>query len=377
MKLRRASIPILSLLTLAAPLAVALDFSFEGPRFNFLLAGGLPVPAGGDLKLLFPLGVSPLSVSLFLGAGYQDRYLLRDAATGDPIAAQNEDNEGSVYAPGRNAFHSPNAQWDLGLVAALPPGDGRLLAFAYWRGRLDANLNDLPTLVFRDVQGLFGNSLFVGAAWDDVRTDGRRVKAGRFAEASAEWAPPGLASAEVDYLRLDLQCRAFVPLFTRGDGDLNLVSSYLALLAQADWTTGSAMPLHVFQYFGGRAARKGLGGSVRGYPSQAWDAAFKAVANMEVRVLGPAFFGLPWAMPLAYGFLDAGLYSGLPGAGADRASAAGFVASTGGGIALNLLDFAQAGFMAGILLPGDDPLYPVYLPGGEKSFFSIEFLLHF
>lgn len=373
---------LLAAVTAAGLSAEGLSFGFEGPRFNFSL--GFPLPAGADVEFRQPIAVTPfgpLSAVLRIGAGYEDKRLLRDALTGDPIAAESDANKDTVYANHANSYNAPNGQWALGLLACLVPGEKTNLAEAFlaWRGRYDLYLNDLSTSVFPDAQGLFGNAVFAGLAWNGVTTDDRRVMSGISAEASAEWSPAGISSVAVDYLRLDAQAQGYLPLFSHGNEGLNLFSAYLAGFGSVDWATGDSIPIHVMQSFGGRDVRSGLGGgSVRGYPSKAWDASLKAVANLELRLLGPALFGLPWFMPMAYGFFDAGGYAGMAGATtASYAEASGLIMSAGGGFALNVLDFAYIGFKAGVLVPGEDTLFAVYVPELEKGFFSIEFMLHF
>ncbi len=368
MNRRYACLAPLAILAAVSVSAQGLGFSFIGPRLNFTF--GFPIPAGADVELSLPVAPTPrgpLEAVLRLGAGYEDQYLLRDDATGAPLSP--------VAAP---VFQAANAQWDLGVRVPLLGGqDPRLFeAFAAWRGRYDRRFNDFGTAVFEDARGLFGNALLAGLAWNGSGADSRRVRSGLDAEWSLDWSPAGFSSVEADYLRLNAQARYFIPLFSAGSGELNRFSAYVASFASVDWATGTDIPIHVLQSFGGRELRSGLGGSLRGYPSKSFDAAFKAVANLELRLLGPAMFSLPWFMPIVYGFYDAGFYDGLPES-AGREGSSGFIASAGGGFALDIVDFAFAGFKAGVLLPGADALFPVYAPDGETFFFSIEFLLHF
>ena len=89
--------------------------------------------------------------------------------------------------------------------------------------------------------------------------------------------------------------------------------------------------------------------------------------------IGPA---LGPAAPVVLGFLDAGWYSGLhksPTFG----DASGTLASAGGGLALGIGPGFHGGVYGGILVPGDDPLFPVYVPDGGRGFFSAMFTLHF
>ena len=112
---------------------------------------------------------------------------------------------------------------------------------------------------------------------------------------------------------------------------------YAGDFVSVDWVTGDAVPLNVRQSFGGRSPRTGLGGAVRGVDSGSLDGYFKAVNNLEVRLLGPALF-LPTIVPGLVVYLDAGLFSS---AGCPRPEAWGFVASTGAGVFVDLFGFAQ------------------------------------
>ena len=67
------------------------------------------------------------------------------------------------------------------------------------------------------------------------------------------------------------------------------------------------------------------------------DGYFKAVNNLEVRVVGPALF-IPAIVPGLVAYVDTGIFGSgrFPGP-----EAWGFVASTGTGIYLDLFNFAQ------------------------------------
>jgi len=107
-----------------------------------------------------------------------------------------------------------------------------------------------------------------------------------------------------------------------------------------------------------------------------YDAALKTVANGEIRVVGPALFKQEWLVPVVYAFCDAGYYSGLPGA-STKSDASGVIMSSGGGFAIDLVDFAYLGVVAGYLFPGQDALFSTYVPSTERSFWAIKFALHF
>ncbi|PKL05900.1 MAG: hypothetical protein CVV53_07110, partial [Spirochaetae bacterium HGW-Spirochaetae-9] len=146
----------------------------------------------------------------------------------------------------------------------------------------------------------------------------------------------------------------------------------------ADAAAGKAIPLYVLTSFGGRELRDGLGSSIRGYRGWGYEAARKAEASFELRLVGPGLFGVASLRPMAYVFGDAGWFGGLydcPDAatGGDKD---GWIFSAGAGAAIDILDFAYMGLRAGWKFPIDDPLYATYF-GSEKFFWGITFLLHF
>lgn len=368
--------------------AEGLDFSFNGVRLNSALLP-IPLPTGAEVEFRYgigELGGKPLALSLALAGGYEDKRILRNDLTGDPVAARPKDE--SLEDSGGYRYQSPNFQWDLGLVQGLAAKEkGNLAeAFLLYRGRFDYYDTELQAEAFSDMKGLFGTSVMAGAAYLGVERDSRRVKSGAAAELSAEWGPSALNSSyggATDFYRLNLKAQGFLPLFSRGQADdesKNLVSSYLAGYASVDYAggdnDGAGIPVYVLQTFGGRELRNTLGGSVRGYAYKGYDAGLKAVASAEVRLLGPAMLDQAWFLPILYGFFDAGAYAGLPGATAVWRDKKGAIMSAGGGLVLDVFDFAYVGAYAGVKLPGDDPLYDIYKE--TKDFFwSIQFLLHF
>lgn len=349
------------------------NFTFIAPRFNFRILGGPPVPTGADVEIRFPLsesGGAPLALSLRLGAGYEDGKLVRDPAAGDPIQAPETFDD-----PAR--FDAPNAQWDIGVVLGWIRGSvgNRLEAFLLYRGRWDVYRGGFSTAVFPDARGLFGTALLAGLGYDSVRDLGRGLDTGAAAEASVEWGPAFLASGfgPVEYIRFNASVRGYLPLVPERSALFPILAPQLSARVSADAAFGPDQPLFVLQGFGGRYEGRALAGEVRGYPTRAYDASLKAYGNLELRVFGPA---LGPAAPVVLGFLDAGWYSGLhksPTFG----DASGTLASAGGGLALGIGPGFHGGVYGGILFPGDDPLFPVYVPDGGRGFFSAMFTLHF
>ncbi len=247
--------------------------------------------------------------------------------------------------------------------------------FLLYRGRWDVYRGGFSTAVFPDARGLFGTALLAGLGYDSVRDLGRGLDTGAAAEASVEWGPAFLASGlgPVEYIRFNASVRGYLPLVPERSALFPILAPQLSARVSADAAFGPDQPLFVLQGFGGRYEGRALAGEVRGYPTRAYDASLKAYGNLELRVFGPA---LGPAAPVVLGFLDAGWYSGLhksPTFG----DASGTLASAGGGLALGIGPGFHGGVYGGILFPGDDPLFPVYVPDGGRGFFSAMFTLHF
>jgi hypothetical protein len=372
-------------LALAGGSAIAegLEFDFKGIALNWAVPGvsGLPVPTGADLQFGLPvadIAGQPLTLVARIKGGWEDGRILRNALTGDPC------NEPGKF-DGVYRYYMPNFQWALGATQGLIQKDkGNLVeAFAFYRGRYDVYQSSLGTGVFEDMGGINGTSFLAGAAYDSTASDSRRVKTGAFAEASFEYGPgalnTGAGGKALDFWRVDLKAKGFYPLMSEGQASndgLNLFSLYLAGFGSVDYAGGKNVPIWVMQSFGGRDLRGSLGDCVRGYPSNSYDSAFKAVANGELRALLPALAGQAWLVPMAYAFCDLGYYGGFAGASSSWKDASGFIASTGAGINFNLLDFVNVGAYAGWKVPAGSNLYAVYTAEGN-FFWNFQFLLHF
>jgi len=337
-----------------------LELSFEGPRIY-----GPGIPAGLDLSLTYHgLALSEAAdtlVYLKFGGGYEDSLLARDPLTGDP---------GPVIE-----FDTPNFQWDLAFIQGLArrdDGDNLIEAFAYYRGRWDIHPNEgVCDDTFSDVCGLFGTSFMAGLSYDTSALVDHRYKTGAYAEATAEWGPAFL-NADTDFWRVSAQASGYLPVLDLPREGEPLLGAYLAGFAGIDFADGGSVPIYVNQSFGGRELRDSLGDCVRGYGSNAYDASFKAVANVELRLVGPAL-GRASALPFLFGFFDAGYYSGFSAA-ASMYDASGFIASAGGGAALGLFDYAHVGVELGTRLVEDDIGYTYDY---DRFFWSVMLFLHF
>jgi len=212
-------------------------------------------------------------------------------------------------------------------LARRDDGKNLVEAFGFYRGRYDIYPNDgASSVVFADIQGLFGTSFMGGVSYDSRVTSIHRSKRGFYMEAAAEWGP-GFLNSKSDFWRVSGQARGFLPVFDVPTADGNLFNVYFAGFAGVDYAAGGSVPIYVNQSFGGRDLRDSLGDCVRGYGSNAYDSSFKSVANAEVRLVGPKV-RLDSIVPYLFGFVDAGYYAGFSGS-VNHSGASGFLASSG------------------------------------------------
>ena len=359
MKKASASILALALAAFATASAAAEGFSYgvAGLRRNWFA-----VPTGLDMYAAYEeqwLG-DGLATELWAkaGGGYEARNLFRDKVTGDPLSPSD--------AADTNAYTWANFQWELGVIQGIVQGGYKadlLEAFAFYRGRFDKTVDGAGTTpAFGDWDELFYTGFIGGLSWNGLFASSHGLKSGVYAEASFE-VGPGALNAYADYWRASAKAIGALPLF--GDGeDMAGFQGYLAEFVSADYADGDAVPAFVNQSFGGRDLRDSLGTCVRGYAGTAYDAKLKAVNNLEFRLLMPSF-AKESLYPVAYAFFDAGYYAGYAGSSA-HADDSGYLASVGGGIALDILRIAQLGVAVG------QPLL-------EKSSFwwDIKLFLHF
>jgi hypothetical protein len=376
---RSLAIAVLSLAFAAfcilSPAAEGLEFVVNGLRLNTAIVPGVPLPLGIDAEIHVPIAKTGLFFTFRAAGGYEDRLILRDAATGEPLA--------KPAAP-ENAhwFYFPNVEADAGLAYRFTDrqADGkgtRTEIFAQGRFRYENNMNSLDNKIFPDANGLIAVSGIAGIGADSTYTDAARMKSGYSGELSVEYAPSVLAfTSGTDFVRVNIKTKGYLPLVSLGAGDARKkISVYAAWMATADWVAGNRIPLYALTTFGGRSLRDGLGKSVRGYQLWGYESPMKGAMSAEIRAVLPALFGVPSFRPMAYLFGDCGMYSGLDRAGSFK-DKNGLILSTGAGANLGLFDFAFLGVRAGYKFPMKDDLYAVYY-GDRKFFWDFTFLLHF
>jgi hypothetical protein len=293
----------------------------------------------------------------YVGGGYEGMHYYRDPAGNLLSPGEIATDGGSPdFSP---SFNRIEGAWRLGVEQGLEWNErtkaNLLEAFFFYRGRYDVNSLSAGTplgsalTVLPDGGQCLLNTLQLGLGYDDLLFQKKhKTKHGVSAEATAEWGPGFLFNGTVgssDFLRFNGTVQWFKSLYDLApDHASNVFSLYLGEYFSADYAValnGTQVPLYVRQSFGGRNQNVGLGGSVRGVDVGAYDTNFKAVNNLELRANLPALFH-PDLVPGVVVFLDAGVYGqvGEPGISSPRS---GFVAGTGAGVYLDVLDRGNLG----------------------------------
>ncbi|HET6450079.1 MAG TPA: BamA/TamA family outer membrane protein [Spirochaetia bacterium] len=293
----------------------------------------------------------------YVGGGYEGEHLYRDPTGAIP-------SPDSLSSSADPSFNRIEGAWRLGIEQGLAwnprISENLLETFLFYRGRYDLNtaasgslLAQAPLSVLPDRDASLLNTLQLGFAYNDLNTNGHRVRDGVLAETTAEWGPSFLGNTiqgDSDFIRFNANLTWFAPLYDAApDRRLNLFSVYVGDFLSADYAVGlngTQVPLYVRQTFGGRTQDTALGAQVRGVDKGAYDTNLKAVNNLEVRVNLPAIPSqgiaaailprvlsdlVPNVVPGVLAYVDTGLYDqvGEPGI---TAPASGFVASTGAGL---------------------------------------------
>ena len=350
-----------------------LQFTINDVRFNYAIASGIPIPTGADADIRILTKNQRLFFNVRVAGGYEDRKILRNTETGAPIEVPTEFDAVQW-------FNWPNLELDGGVTLRNRPA-GRstgpyLDFFVLGRTRYENNSETLATDIFSDANGLLAFSFLGGVGGSTVQETVEKSKSGVKGEFAFEYAPEGLDFVGgTSFTRVTAKVTGYVPLYASAPGRSNGVAMYAAGFFAADYAAGRHVPLYVLTSFGGRLPYKGLGGGVRGYPKWGYEANTKALASAELRLAGPALFGKEMLHPMMYVFGDAGYYSGL--AKSLSVEKQGFLFSTGGGLALDVMDYVYLGIDAGYTFPFADSLYTIYMPSGQRFFWDVTFSLHY
>ncbi|MDH7483681.1 MAG: hypothetical protein QHH01_03550 [Spirochaetales bacterium] len=370
--------------------ASSVVFSLEHPSLiingvhtNPDILGGVPLPAGADMTLMVPIDTRHRTRASFrIDGSYGSRMILRDAADMQPLAAPSD-------LDGINRFMWPNILLEAGLWHQLASGTksvkehslngANAWVFGAARLKYEKNSSMLPTTLFTDAQELLSASFICGLAWDSVRWLDPRTKTGLYAETSVEGSPANLNFiGGADYGRINMNMSAYVPLsggYSAPRIQTGSFTAYLACHVEADYAFGNHIPHWTLTSFGGSLGRKGLGDMVRGAQSWGYEAPLKGYASAELRIAGPLLSRSSTLYPLGYLFVDSGIYREAPGVAASANH--GVLSSTGGGIALSILNFAYAGLYGGYRFNLGDPLAASYYSQAAAPFMGFAFTMQY
>jgi hypothetical protein len=319
----------------------------------------------------------------YLGGGYEWMTYYRTAS--GTLLGPGDLAAGSALAGRDPGFVRIEGAWRLGLEQGFvwnPRTSTNLVeAFAFYRGRADsyqATANQLLSdAALPDRTGMLLNVLQAGLAYDDLFFDVKhKTRNGIAAEVSVEWGPSFFLNTfigDANYVRLNASARAFLPVYDIAPGnENNLLSVYAGDFVSVDYAAGfgAPVPIAVRQTFGGRDQFTGLGHAVRGVDSASLDTNFKAVNNLEVRANLPALF-VRDLVPGVVVFVDAGCYAQVGESGVTAPVPAGFVASTGAGVYVDLLDLASLAAYVDWRLDSRNA------DGSQLTLLAIEFGMHF
>jgi hypothetical protein len=230
------------------------------------------------------------------------------AAYEQGVYARNPD--GTQYDPpidwldlyGDADFNRWRGDWSLGIRQGIAydaaRGRNLLEAFALIRGLYLDHVAD-ESLIFRsdlrDREGILQHSLIVGLAWDDLVEVRKLARNGYRIEASFELAPPALAHTEyghTDYRRLNAATKGFLTLLDVPAGDhRNRVSLVASAPQVLDFLWGDHVPLNARHSIGGTSLEPAVGGAFRGVGTERFDAYFKAINNLDLRLNLPSVLG--------------------------------------------------------------------------------------
>jgi len=289
---------------------------------------------GGGLDLGIPVPtLVPGQKALFWADGslaLENQSYLRDGS-GTPIA------EPTAQQLGQAKSWTGVLNGELGLEQVLwtdeTKKENRLGVFGYARIRGDLR-NPGPDSLFAnspapDRKGNARGSALGGGYYDQVSSQSfSHVKRGVAAETSLEGSPAVLSTSRTEFYRINFTATGFLPLATLSEAGRHLVSFYAAERISIDDALSGPLPIDVGQSLGGRHPFGGMGGAIRGVPNGAWDVPFKAVANTELRIVGPGL-GTEKVYPDFALFADTGYY-------ADGKSLSGLLGSVGAVAAVHL-----------------------------------------
>jgi hypothetical protein len=199
------------------------------------------------------------------------------------------------------------------------------------------------TGAFPDLNGNWIGYAETGATRDRREYNAHGLESGTFAEASVRWSPSALSARNTDFTRLQLASSLFLPLWDL-EGPIQTFSGGAAFRLNGQWTDGQVVPFPLL-----------TGTEVRGY-NELHDAKVLTVATAELRVRLPSLAGVHDVVPVGFGFVDAGTYSGYANS-ANASNRSGLLLGTGMGGGLELYGLATPTLTLGLPVVGGSGLW--------------------
>jgi hypothetical protein len=349
-----------------------IGLAFEDARFHADFLGGFApfyVRAGMDYSGLEFIEGQKTNLILIGGGAIVHSSIWRDL-NGLPLEPDGVVNNTDEFDDS-NAYSRWQGDFSIKLNQGIMQEPGRDKAFLalygkygfHWtdphenwkEGSVDSVFLDGSSIAYPDNAGTISNVIQIGAELD--RLDKGDIYSGFNVNTSLIWGPSWLFNTAVgntDFYNLNLTAKYFYPLLDlkRQDGDLTLIGIYLADRVQIDYLSGEAIP----QFYQESPA---LGSKMRGFEGMSMGTEFTIVNNFDVRFYGIEF--LDNINPIFTVFFDMGYHGGNYYNTSTPGDA--FVASTGVNFQLNVVDFAQVGYMLAFPVYGEN-LQELAMQGG-------------
>ena len=352
---------LILLLTVSAAFAGDFSFAFEDARFHSdLFFGFAPVYVRAGVDYTGFEFIDGQRTDLYvIGGGALISSNIWTDIYGHPFEQSGIDNTTESFKD-YNSYSKWQGDFSLKLKQGFiqEPDREKALLAAYgkyaihftsphenWGGGEDSYFLIGSPDAYPDYAGTMTNVLQAGFEVD--RLDKGDVYKGFNIDGSVKWAPLWLANevyGRSSFVNLNLTAKGYYPLLDlkRKNSELELIGIYLADRAQVDYTTGEAIP----QFY---QESPSLGSKMRGFESNSMGTEFTVVNNFDVRFYGTEF--IDNTNPVLNLFFDAGYYAGNY-FNTDFSKPGEFICSTGFEIALNIIDFAQVGYLFGFPLVG-------------------------
>jgi hypothetical protein len=276
------------------------------------------------------------------GIGYENFPISRDETTRDPLLPDKVEQAQKAEP----IVDMPDFQFELGFRQGIIPLEDRrdlLALYTSLHTRFAHNFGQSKTSAFPDRNDELMASLVLGLKFANDGRNGHGLRSGYKAFVEGELGPALLSAQRTDFVRLVAEWLQYVPLFDL-PGERNVLSSYLALRANAKYIVGNQVPLFMLEAT-----------DVRGYPIDL-DTQLRASASAEIRLDLPSLLGESSIFPILFAFADAGWYAGWNDldAGSSWTGSLGPLASVGAGFAIDVFAFARPVVWVGLPLVNAD-----------------------